>query len=169
MNRLQLATLLSWADEGGFQGRKRLQKVAYFLQAAGCPLDCQFILHHYGPYSRDVADACDELVAAGLVSETGGPTSGDMQYTYSLRPEARTALKDSPDEVMRKYRDFGTALIKENLWLLELGSTIRYFHERSKDWDQALAGACEFKKVQPDEESSRQALALAKRVSRATQ
>lgn len=59
MNRLQLATLLSWADDQSIQGRKRLQKVVYFLQYAGCPLDCRYTLHHFGPYSRDVADACD--------------------------------------------------------------------------------------------------------------
>ncbi len=35
MNRLQLATLLSWAGDNGLQGRKRLQKVVYFLQEAG--------------------------------------------------------------------------------------------------------------------------------------
>lgn len=72
MNRHQLATLIWWAGEAGIQGRKRLQKVVYFLQQAGCPLDCQYTLHHFGPYSRDVADACDEMVAARLVVESGG-------------------------------------------------------------------------------------------------
>ena len=56
MDRYQLATLSSWAGERGIQGRKRLQKVVFLLQAAGCPLSSHFTLHHYGPYSRDVAD-----------------------------------------------------------------------------------------------------------------
>ncbi|MFO1064120.1 MAG: hypothetical protein U0892_09680 [Pirellulales bacterium] len=34
MNRLQLATLLSWAGQDGLSGRKRLQKVVYLLQEA---------------------------------------------------------------------------------------------------------------------------------------
>ena len=83
MNRLQMATLLSWADDAGLRGRKRLQKVVFFLQEAGCPLDCRYTLHHYGPYSRDVADRCDEMVAAGLIDESGGPSTGDMQYAYA--------------------------------------------------------------------------------------
>ena len=89
MNRLQLATLLSWAGDNGLHGRKRLQKVVYFLQEAGCPLNCRYSLHHFGPYSCDVADRCDEMVAAGLLEETARPFNGDTQYTYALKPAIR--------------------------------------------------------------------------------
>lgn len=71
MNRHQLATLLSLAGEQGFSGRKRLQKVVFLLQQAGCDLGCHFTLQPFGPYSLDVAHAIDEMVAAGLVIETG--------------------------------------------------------------------------------------------------
>jgi uncharacterized protein YwgA len=145
MNRLQLATLLSWTGTEGFQGRKRLQKVVFFLQEAGCPLDCRYTLLHFGPYSRDVADRCDEMVAARLVEEVGGPTNGDMQYAYKLMPNARTALSQAPDPVMKPFQTLGTSLIKENLWKLELGSTILYFYRQIGDWDQAYTRACEFK------------------------
>src|SRR5215469_12009355 len=124
MNRLQLATLLSWAGDGGLQGRKRLQKVVFFLQEAGCLLDCQFTLHHFGPYSRDVADACDEIVAAGLVEEVGGPTTGDPQYGYRLKPETRRLLQQTPDAQMQRFQALGTELINTEIWQLELGSTI---------------------------------------------
>ncbi len=163
MNRLQLATLLSWAGNHGLQGRKRLQKVVFFLQQAGCPLDCQYTLHHYGPYSRDVADRCDEMVAAGLIDEAGGPASGDMQYVYQLKPQTRTLLQQLPDTQMARFQQSGTDLISENIWSLELGSTILFFYRQSRDWNQALAGACEFKKVLPNAEASQAALALAQR------
>lgn len=164
MNRLQLATLLSWADVQGFQGRKRLQKVVYLLQWAGCPLDCRFTLHHYGPYSRDVADTCDEMVAAGLVEETGGPATGELQYAYKLTPQTRDLLKANPDAQMEPYRDLGKSLIDEDIWPLELGSTIALFHRQGHDWDDALQRACEFKKVPADVPASLSALDLAKRV-----
>lgn len=165
MNRLQLATLLSWAGDAGFQGRKRLQKVVYFLQEAGCPLNCRFTLHHFGPYSREVADACDELVAAGLVSEIGGPSSGNLQYNYALKLETRLALERTPDLEMQRFRELGTHLIEENLWSLELGATILYFHSQERDWSRALTQACEFKKVSASAEASEKSLALAKQVS----
>lgn len=163
MNRLQLATLLSWAGDAGLQGRKRLQKVVFFLQEAGCPLNCRYTLHNYGPYSRDVADACDEMVAAGLVNEAGGPPSGDMQYTYSLTPVTRQLLHQMPDAQMQAFQERGTALISENLWTLELGSTILFFYLQSGNWEQALNGACEFKKVSSHLQASQGALALARR------
>ena len=157
MNRLQLATLLSWAGNAGFQGRKRLQKVIYFLQAAGCPLDCRYTLHHFGPYSRDVADRCDEMVAAGLISEKGGPT----QYDYTLTEATKSALAQTPDAVMRKFQSLGNDLINRDLWSLELGSTILYFYRSSHDWNQALNDACLFKKVATNVKPSLRALELA--------
>jgi uncharacterized protein YwgA len=51
MTRYQLAKLVEWA--GTLRTRKRLQKVVFMLQAAGCPFDDGFGLHHFGPYSSD--------------------------------------------------------------------------------------------------------------------
>lgn len=165
MNRLQLATLLSWAGDEGIQGRKRLQKVVFFLQQAGCPLECQYTLHHFGPYSRDVADACDEMVAAGLIVETGGPQNGSMQYEYSLTPQTRSLLNQTPDTQLQPFQALGTELIDEHLWSLELGSTIMFFHAQDGDWDDALTEASKFKKADPAAESSLNALQLAQRVA----
>jgi uncharacterized protein len=162
MNRLQLATLLSWAGAEGIRGRKRLQKVVYFLQEAGCPLDCKYILHHYGPYSRDVADRCDEMFAAGLIEEGGGPATGEMQYVYTLKPETQKALNQALDTDMQLFQEKAQALINEQLWTLELGSTILFFYRQFNDWGVALSKACEFKNVASELEQSRQALALAK-------
>ena len=164
MNRLQLATLLSWAGETGLQGRKRLQKVVYVLQSAGCPLECVYTLHHFGPYSCDVADACDEIVAAGLVAETGGPPFGS-QYAYQLKPTTRQFLQQTTDEEMQRFEQLGKELIGSDLWQLELSSTILFYFSQTKDhdWDQALQRACEFKRVSPTLPTSQDAFKLAKR------
>ncbi len=159
MNRLQLATLLSWAGDSGLQGRKRLQKVVFFLQQAGCPLDCHYSLHHFGPYSRDVADICDEMVAAGLVNESAGG-----QYEYKLTPQTVALLDRCRDPEMTKFKVHGEQLIKEKPWSLELGSTILfYFSQNGGDWDDATRKACDFKKVPVANERNLDALALAKK------
>lgn len=164
MNRLQLATLLDWAGEGGIQGRKRLQKVVYCLQRAGCPLDCDYTLHHYGPYSRDVADICDEMVTADLVVEDGGPASGGGPYTYRLTERTRRLLRGTADETMPRFEEVGKRLISEKIWPLELGSTILLFHDQGHDWPQALEQACKFKDVPADTPASTEAMALAQEV-----
>lgn len=160
MNRLQLVTLLSWAGNDGLNGRKRLQKVVYFLQQAGCPLDCRFTLHHFGPYSRDVVDRCDDLVAADLIIETGGP----QQYSYSLKPSTSELLKKSCDGKMSPFQPLALRLIREDIWLLELGSTILYFYQHTNDWEIALSKACEYKQVPVDNPRSRDAHTLAQEI-----
>ncbi|MCB1100475.1 MAG: hypothetical protein KDN22_33235 [Verrucomicrobiae bacterium] len=162
MNRHQLATLLSWSGEEGFPGRKRLQKVVFFLQQAGCDLQCHYTLHHFGPYSRDVADTCDEMVAAGLVEETGGPKKGSMLYAYKLKPEILKLVNDAPEPQVQQFCDLGKRLIGADLWHLELGSTILFFHRQSNDWESALKEACTFKKVPLEAAPSRDSLNFAK-------
>ena len=165
MNRLQFATLLFWTGNDGMQGRKRLQKVVYLLQQAGCDLGCRYTLHHFGPYSMDVADICDEMVAAKLVEERGGPDVGAMQYEYRLTESTLKLLaKTTPPPEMAAFESTAKALLREDIWPLELGSTILLYHEQGGDWDESLRKACEFKKVSVDSEPSRKALALAKRV-----
>ncbi|MBX3176652.1 MAG: hypothetical protein KF886_04775 [Candidatus Hydrogenedentes bacterium] len=164
MNRLQLATILSWAGESGVQGRKRLQKVIYFLQQAGCNLNCAYTLHHFGPYSRDVADACDEMVAARLIDETTSSQDWGIQYSYKLAPGTQALLDRAADQSMDPYRTLATTLISQDLWQLELGSTIHFFYGQTGDWERALEEACAFKKVSASDDRSQKALALARRV-----
>jgi uncharacterized protein YwgA len=164
MNRHQLATLLSWAGEQGFSRRKRLQKVVFFLQQAGCDLGCHYTLHHFGPYSQDVADACDEMVAAGLVIETGGPQSTTKQYSYTLKPEIRDSVSTTPESQIQQFQTLGKELIETDLWQLELGSIILFFHRQKSDWNQALEEACNFRTVSPTVDASQSALNLAKRL-----
>ncbi len=165
MNRLQLAILLSWTDEDGIRGRKRLQKVVFFLQQAGCPLECRFTLYHFGPYSKDVADACDEMVAAGLIDESGGRQEGSMQYSYRLKVETREMLRKVSDPQMQPFTELGKELISKSTWLLELGSTILFFYRKSGDWDDAMRNACEFKRTSVDAEQSLDALELARSIA----
>lgn len=165
MDRLQLATLLSWAGERGLNGRKRLQKVVFFLQHAGCQLDVSYTLHNFGPYSRDVADICDEMVSAGLIEETSGSQGGSFQYAYALKPDTRTLLEQTSNPEMARHQELGTRLINEDLWSLELGSTILYFYQQCPDWNVAMRKACEYKQVPIDASRSTKALGLAKEIS----
>lgn len=163
MNRTQFATLLSWAGDKGLQGRKRLQKVVFALQQIGCPLDSHFILHHYGPYSRDVADICDEMVAADLVEES--QQMGSAQYSYKLTPQTSELLtKTESRNELESFKEKAKELLAENLWTLELGSTILYFYRQSSDWDDSMVKACDFKKKSKDDKRSQRALKFARQL-----
>lgn len=173
MDKLQLAILTEWAEDAGLhgiKGRKRMQKVIYFLQQAGCPIDADYTLHHYGPYSRDVANVTDVMVAEGLLKEHGYSGIGGGQYDYKLEGHTRDMIhriRESPSiQAFEAYRDRAIELLRESLWHLELGSTILYFYRSrrtAQDWDSALREACEYKRTDPQDPSSQTALALAKR------
>jgi nucleotidyltransferase/DNA polymerase involved in DNA repair len=55
-------------------------------------------------------------------------------------------------------------LIQQDLWQLELGSTILFFHRQTHDWTDALQKGCDYKKVRADYPKSQAALELAQRV-----
>jgi uncharacterized protein YwgA len=171
MDRYQLAMLGSWTAERGIQGRKRLQKVVFFLQAAGCPLGCRFTLHHYGPYSRDVADVCDEMVMAGLLEEQVSPNAAGAQYGYKLTALTKQLLETLAQqdsgraEALAPFRNLAGRLLNEDLWRLELGSTILYFYKQSGDWTLAVDQACEFKKAAKENPATQAATQLAQEVA----
>src|SRR5262249_44432124 len=98
MTRYQLAKLVQWA--GTLRTRKRLQKGAYLLQAAGCPFDGEFGLHLFGPYSADVAARADELTSLGLLQEERVGNIAGQQYNYSLKEDTQArlaALETTPE------------------------------------------------------------------------
>ena len=77
---------------GDARSRKRMQKVVYLLQVAGCPLEADYTLHHYGPYSQDVARLTDEMVEASLLDEKTTSNAVGQQYSYSLSEKHAAAL-----------------------------------------------------------------------------
>ena len=169
MDRFQMATLAQWAGGKGIQGRKRLQKVVYFLQAAGCPLSADFSLHLYGPYSSEVAKVCDEMVSTTLLKEHKEPNAAGMQYRYVLPKDTERLLRKSEGKNPQRanelatFKTFGLELLDEDLKTLELGSTIHYFYAQTKDWSVAEQEACTFKRISVDSELTRKALRLARR------
>lgn len=153
MKRYQLAKLVDWA--GRLESRKRLQKVVYMLQAAGCQLDADFYLHRYGPYSDDVARLTDEMVRADLLKESETQISCGSMYTYQLPAAIKQKLGET--EVtergvewmnqMVSFEDLAKSLFKADAKQLEYASTIVYFRKQGLDWPDAVARAEQFKQT----------------------
>jgi uncharacterized protein YwgA len=152
MNAYQLAKIVHWA--GTVKSRKRLQKVVYLLQAAGCPLGEEFTLHHFGPYSHGVAALVDEMVAAGLLVEQEASNPRGRQFDYRLTPRAADQLRamdssltgNKAAKTMSAIEPLGCRLLKEvDTPELEVASTIAYFKLQGRDWEEAVLKTAEFK------------------------
>lgn len=170
MNRYQLAKIVDWA--GMLETRKRMQKVVYLLQVAGCPLDANYALHHYGPYSNDVARLTDEMVQAKLLDETTSSNSVGQQYSYSLSDSARSSLADFESTPAGKAEaaklDDALSgkrwLLEQDLKDLEYAATIVFFRAQGHEWPLAIEKMCQFKDLTNGVEVVERAGELARRV-----
>jgi uncharacterized protein YwgA len=72
---------------GTVRGRKRLQKLLYFLQEAErVPLGLDFSMHHYGPYSR-LLDARLAALRLASVVRSSSTLEGVMEFRLSAEAE----------------------------------------------------------------------------------
>jgi uncharacterized protein YwgA len=170
MTKYQLAKLVDWA--GTLRTRKRLQKVVYLLQAAGCPLEADYGLHHFGPYSPDVAQLTDEMAQAGLLEETRESNGVGRQYSYRLTDRARqqlAALEENPQgrawaEPLAGFEARARQLLRTDVRELEIAATIAYFRRQDNDWSSALEKTSRLKNLSADSPLLRTAEALARQM-----
>ena len=171
MTKYQLAKLIHWV--GTLETRKRMQKVVYLLQAAGCPFGADFFLHRFGPYSHDVARLTEELVADRVLSESQSENAAGHQFGYRLTEhgemllaafENRSTIAKQLSRTMAPFEDLAKVLANNGLRELEIASTIAYYYQTMPDWDKAREHACRFKNINPDTEFAKKAEALAQKV-----
>jgi uncharacterized protein len=151
MTRYQLGKVVGWV--GMLHSRKRMQKLVFLLQAAGCPLDVDYDLHHYGPYSADLARLTDRMVDENLLEERVEVHSYGEQYSYRLSPESIRQIAEfeaSPTSselarMMAGFEPLARALYETDLKELEIASTVVFFRKQGHDWPVAVAKACQFK------------------------
>ena len=154
MTRYQLVKLVEWA--GKLKTRKRLQKVTYLLQAAGCPWSDQFRLHHFGPYSADVAQRADELTGLGLLQEECVGNAAGQQYNYNLTEDAkgRLASLEATQEGQAWARELAPfeerasrILLNSDVRELEVAATMVFFRQQGYEWSEAVERTCIFKNL----------------------
>jgi len=168
-----LAKLISSVAE--VDSRKRLQKSIYLLQHAGCPLQFNYILHYYGPYSFELASLIDQLDGAEVIKEFPEPTEfGSVRYKSRITDKGNRILIDfektgDGKQASAKITPFVPLfkdLNKEDPSVLELAATIAYFYEG--DWAEAQKQTSIFKRLSKKDNNLKQAFGLAKRFKKST-
>ncbi len=124
----ELAKSVVVLSGGAVVGKTRLQKIFYLLDACGMNSGCQYQYYYYGPFSVDLADAVDDAVRLGLLTESQSLGFHSVPYsTYrATDDEALTSLGTfSRDQVEEKL-----AILKDYSALdLEIAATIVYLRE----------------------------------------
>jgi uncharacterized protein YwgA len=160
---------VDWA--GTLETRKRMQKVVYLLQVAGCPLGADYTLHHYGPYSQEVARLADEMVQAGLFTEFATRNAVGQQFSYRLSDSAlrnladfeKTPAGEAEAAKLDAYLSSKRWLLDQDLRELEYAATIVFFYQQSHDWASAIEKMCQFKSLTCGDQVVERASKLAQR------
>jgi uncharacterized protein YwgA len=143
---------------GAVDARKRLQKVIFLLETKiGTDLAGDYTLHLYGPYSRDVADETDRLVQGHILDEERMAVPWGTQYSYKLAEHGTEAIEEfendpanaNSKQFAEKIATQAKTLAENDLWHLELASTMAYFRKKGCEWEDAVQKAAEFKRVTP--------------------
>jgi uncharacterized protein YwgA len=154
-----------------------LQKVAYLLQAAGCPFDAKFYLDVKGPYSEDVRHRIDEAVVLGLLEEeVSGPLYHE-NYSYRLTALAEDHVAELERSEqgrlwaaeMAPFEPLARQLLELEPKVLEVAGTLLYLKQQGRDWSQAIEKTCDSKHLPADSPMIVEAERLARAVEESVQ
>lgn len=123
MDRLQkvvvlLALIERLKEKGSWCGETHIQKAAYFLQNLfNVPLDYEFVLYRYGPFSFELSDEIMRMRADGLLKYAPKPPYGtsfhvDTNSEHLRLKLTKTTSRYSPS-IELLTREIGNMGVKE--------------------------------------------------------
>ena len=106
------------SSAGKIVGRTKLQKLAFLAKKEGkLPLSFNFPVYYYGPYSEELQQIVDTMVAAGFVKEeVFQPNSRDEEsvgYIYSLTEDGKEFSKQLSSELTEEEMSRLQDLVKQ--------------------------------------------------------
>lgn len=125
-------------------GKTAIMKLIFFLQKVyKLPLDYNYRIYTYGPYSSEVSEDIDLAYHEGLLTSTI-VMYGNGVYGYNIKPtqKSKDYISDEIDYI-KPYKDSIKELISlfsnKNAKQLELYSTIVYLYDiaKSNAWDDS--------------------------------
>lgn len=109
-------------------GRTIVQKIAYFLKAKGVPMDYEFDIYHYGPYSQELYYRMDDLLVDGVIVDKSASSS---RSSYVVGPEIDEVIHLYEGEIRRYQQQIADVIamfsdLRPNQ--MEILATIHYFY-----------------------------------------
>ena len=119
-------------------GRTILQKLCYFAEASGVPLAFRFEIYHYGPFSQEIFDRTDELLAEGVIEDKSGDPG---QSNYVPGPNFDSYLAQFGDVIKQYETNLNRVAVMFSQLdpsQMELISTIHYMHSSHVQWFKSV-------------------------------
>ena len=124
-----LLSLLKSKEDHKITGKKRVHKTIQLMKYSKVDIEADFRILHYGPYSYEVADAIEELVILGKVTEKEEliPGLNFFQSIFSLQDESSDIA-----DLGEKEKKLFESINKHSTLILEVASTIAFFEEEEE-------------------------------------
>lgn len=117
-------------------GRTRLQKTVKLLQRLGAPMDYDYMIHFYGPYSEGVQADIGLLETFGFVEEKQHTSSDGSPYFVLHAGDA--AGKFAERREVQNYRKYIQTMSEADPVVLELAATYDAFRESGQNHKTAI-------------------------------
>jgi len=141
-------------------GRTRLQKTVKLLQRLGAPMDYDYMIHFYGPYSEGVQSDIGLLESFGLVEEKQCMSQDGSPYFVLQATEPAKKLAERPE--VTKFHAAIQTMSESDAVVLELAATYDAFREMGDDHKTALERLKRKKGTKCEQGRTAKALALLK-------
>lgn len=157
-----LAAVIAAHPDHKVVGRTRLQKTVKLLQRLGAPMDYDYMIHFYGPYSEGVQADIGLLETFGFVEEKQHIAQDGSPYFVLHAMEPATALVKRPD--VTKFTAAIQTMSEADPVVLELAATYDAFRESGQDHKSALERLERKKGVKCEQGRTDKALDLLKKL-----
>ena len=157
-----LAAVIAAHPDHRVVGRTRLQKTVKLLQRLKAPMDYDYMIHFYGPYSEGVQSDIGLLESFGLVEEKQCTGLDGSPYFVLQATEQAKKLADRPE--VKKFHSAIQIMSESDAVVLELAATYDAFRETGDDHKTALERLKRKKGTKCEEGRTDKALALLKQL-----
>lgn len=162
-----LAAVIFAHPERKVVGRTRLQKTVKLLKRIGAPLDYDYMIHFYGPYSEGVQSDIGLLQNLGLVREQECTGKDGSPYFVLEATDAAKPFAESED--VKRFGSAIKAMDRTDAVVLELAATYDAFREMGDDHETARERLKRKKQRKCTEANVRDALSLLKEMGLPTE
>lgn len=141
------------------KGKKRLQKLAFFLTQAGAKSDAEFHIRDFGPFSVEIANATKFLAAIGTIDEREEPVG--VSNTFMTVFQLNVAAVQGVKSLDAKYKKLLQALDRYPTLDLEVAATVVFFQSTGMRTDAAIRRTKELKPTKASPQVLRKVPAIA--------